>query len=529
MSVYNPISSSEDARPPSARIEELLGQNEPPLPAEKEYLEFAVRQSNSTLSILDTRISHAREALDSLLRSKKEKEEEEIIQAAKIILHPMRSICGEILLEIFSWSVYDVSDIMDVGEPLDSLNPCHAPWTISQVNRRWRSITLASSRLRSNIALDFERYTYIGISNRMCMFKLSLYLKRARDSELSISLFADSDGFKGTLGLLEASTRQWRNLNINAYPKSVKALAENSFPLLRSLQVHSENIKYTPVESGAPKTVLAAPELRIFRSVSNAVPCSMLDLPWKRLETFSCSDASNPHCIRVLRQLSSAKSLYLRVHKRHTLDLAEGAIVMPSVESLTFEQRKGGERSMARLLDAFILPSITFLSLTFPKASLSHFPTTFDASTSLTSLSIDCHLSHAHNATLFFGFLRLTPNVTVSRLSSSSIPDEVLRDLTLAEGKDPIVPFLRVLEIAPGTSWCDMKLFMGMLESRCNDGDNIMDPTQGSSGEETYGPRTLKRLHFKRTGKLLLSDSEDRERWGRLCRVLEVLYHFVST
>ncbi len=73
------------------------------------------------------------------------------------------------------------------------------------------------------------------------MFKLSLYLKRARDSDLSISLFADSDGFKGTLGLLEASTRQWRNLNINAYPKSVKALAGNPFPLLRSLQVHSDN------------------------------------------------------------------------------------------------------------------------------------------------------------------------------------------------------------------------------------------------------------------------------------------------
>ncbi|PBK61384.1 hypothetical protein ARMSODRAFT_664392 [Armillaria solidipes] len=174
MSGYNPISSSEDAGPFSARIEELLGQNELPLPAEKEYLEAAVRQSNSTLSILDTRISHAREALDSLLRSKKEKEEEEIIQAAKIILHPMRSICSEILLEIFSWCVYDVSDIMDVGspldcDPLDSLNPCHALWTISQVSRRWRSITLASSRLWSNIALDFERYTYIGISNRMCM------------------------------------------------------------------------------------------------------------------------------------------------------------------------------------------------------------------------------------------------------------------------------------------------------------------------------------------------------------------------
>ncbi|SJL14736.1 uncharacterized protein ARMOST_18204 [Armillaria ostoyae] len=100
MSGYNPIFSSEDAGPPSARIEELLGQNEPPLLAEKAYLQLSVRQSDSTLSMLDTRISHAREALDLLLRSRKQ--EETIIHPAKVILHPMRSICSEILLEIFS-------------------------------------------------------------------------------------------------------------------------------------------------------------------------------------------------------------------------------------------------------------------------------------------------------------------------------------------------------------------------------------------------------------------------------------------
>ncbi|KAK0437635.1 hypothetical protein EV421DRAFT_1973664 [Armillaria borealis] len=355
------------------------------------------------------------------------------------------------------------------------------------------------------------------------MFKLSLHLKRARDSDLSISLYADSDGFKGTLGLLEVSTHQWRNLNIYVFPKSIKALAGITFPLLRKLQVRSENTEYTSVSSAGAKTVLAVPELRIFHSVFNAMSCSMLDLPWTRLETFSCSDVSSPHCILVLRQLSSAKSLNLRVHKRNALNLAEGAIVMPSVERLTFEQRKCCERSMARLLDALILPSITFLSLTFPKASKSHFPTTFDAST-LTSLSIQCHLSHAHNATLFFGFLRSTPNITVFRLSSSNIPDEILRDLTLTEGKDFILPFLRVLEIAPGVPRCDMKLFIGMLESRCNDGDNIMEPTQGSAGD---GPRMLKRLHFQR-GKLPLVDSEDWERWEKLCRVLDVHYHFAS-
>ncbi|KAK0219246.1 hypothetical protein IW262DRAFT_1087125 [Armillaria fumosa] len=142
----NPISNSEDACPSSAHIEEPLGPNEPLLPAEKKCLHILVRKSESALTLLDPRMSHARKAFNSLLLSAKEKEEE-IVETANIILHRMRSICNELLLEFFSCYVYDISDSTGVGESLDSFNLCHAPWTISPVIRRWRIIALASSRL----------------------------------------------------------------------------------------------------------------------------------------------------------------------------------------------------------------------------------------------------------------------------------------------------------------------------------------------------------------------------------------------
>ncbi|KAK0437614.1 hypothetical protein EV421DRAFT_1907105 [Armillaria borealis] len=168
----------------------------------------------------------------------------------------------------------------------------------------------------------------------------------------------------------------------------------------------------------------------------------------------------------------------------NNLDLSEGAIVMPFVKTLKFEERKW-EGVMARLLNSFTHPSITFLSLTFSKVSISTFPTTFDASTTLTSLSINCDLSHANNSTLFLVFLKSTPNVMVLRLSAAGIPNNMLHGLTLMEGKDSLLPSLLVLKIAPGVPLCEVKLFIGMLESRCTKDED--DNKKGTRSDLSTG------------------------------------------
>ncbi|PBK61356.1 hypothetical protein ARMSODRAFT_1025681 [Armillaria solidipes] len=534
MSTFTILGLDDVPVPHPARIKELVSGNEQPLPVEKEYLGSVLRQGPSALSTLDTQISQGHEALISLQRQRKEAEA--IIRDAQFILHPIRSICSEILLEIFSWCVYDAYNVKDVSKTVQCLNPRHPPWTISHVSRRWRNITLACSMLWSNIALDLDQYEVIDTSDRVYMFQLGLYLNRSRGCDLSVSLCSDYClETHPVMGLLEAGISQWRNLNIGLCPSTVKTLGENVFPLLRRLEVTSF-VLFQENE----KTVLTAPELRIFISRCNDMACSLLGIPWKQLEMFSCCNASNRHCVEVLRQLSSAKSLNLTVHKMNNLDLADGAIVIPFVKTLEFEERKC-EGVMARLLNSLTLPSITFLSLTFPKLSVSTFPTTFDASTTLTSLSINCDLSHANNSTLFLVFLKSTPNVTVLRLSAAGIPNNVLHGLTLMEGKDSLLPSLLVLKIAPGVPLCEVKLFIGMLESRCTEDEDDNKKGSGSDSyscgsiqeplnEETSGRRKLKQLRFQQPelGELRQLNSEDQRRWDTLCSSLEILYNFES-
>ncbi|KAK0437613.1 hypothetical protein EV421DRAFT_1907104 [Armillaria borealis] len=201
--------------PHPARIKELLSRNEPPLPAEKEYYQSVLHQGPSTLSTLDTQISQGHEANISLQRQRKEAEA--IIRDAQVILHPIRSVCSEILLEIFSWCMYDAYNVKDISKTVQCLNPHHPPWSISHVSRRWRNVTLACSMLWSNIALDLDQYEdRVELSNQVYMFQLGLYLKRARECDLSVSLCS---GLwlkeHAVMGLLEAGISQWRNLNIN--------------------------------------------------------------------------------------------------------------------------------------------------------------------------------------------------------------------------------------------------------------------------------------------------------------------------
>ncbi|KAJ4483920.1 hypothetical protein J3R30DRAFT_3256105, partial [Lentinula aciculospora] len=61
------------------------------------------------------------------------------IQAYRMILHPIRRLPREVILEIFEW----LPDLRVVS----SLNSGKAPWTLGQISRGWRGIALSSPEL----------------------------------------------------------------------------------------------------------------------------------------------------------------------------------------------------------------------------------------------------------------------------------------------------------------------------------------------------------------------------------------------
>ncbi|KAK0454167.1 uncharacterized protein EV420DRAFT_1695574 [Desarmillaria tabescens] len=382
---------------------------------------------------------------------------------------------------------------MHIKKTLDSLNPHHSPWSISHISQRWQTITLACPMLWSHIALDLDQYE-TGFSDGLYMFRVGLYLKRPRECDLSISLWSNyCVSEHSVLGLLKATIPQWTDLTINLCPESIKYLTKNSFPVLQRFEINS------------------------LIKRKNIFNYHILEIKSYMLQNFAFSTQSTTqchHCVRVLRQLTSAKRLILRVHKMNNLGLMDRAIIMPCVERLEFKEKKC-EGSMARLFNALRLPSLTFLSLMFTKASRSTFPTRFEGSATLMSLHINCDLGHSDNTKLLLRFLTLTPHIMLLRLSTTIIPDDMLCGLTLAEGKkkNSLLLSLHTLEIAPSIPECDVKMFIRMPESRYE---------SGSPGD----CRRLERLQFEQPGEFALLDLEDQERWETLCRSLDVFYVF---
>ncbi|KAK7051307.1 hypothetical protein VNI00_004807 [Paramarasmius palmivorus] len=70
------------------------------------------------------------------------------------ILHPIRDVPDEILREIFLACIERMGSVVslrDLETDHDSLDPRNAPWTLGQVCRRWRQVTLSAPSLWTSV------------------------------------------------------------------------------------------------------------------------------------------------------------------------------------------------------------------------------------------------------------------------------------------------------------------------------------------------------------------------------------------
>ncbi len=131
-----------------------------PLDDEVAGLHQIIQESSAYVGSLQSQIVKVQETLSALMGLQ---ETASLRMAdAKRILHPMRSLPQDILIEVFLCCTpivnpHEINWFMTRSQ-LDSLSPLNHPWSISHVSHRWREITLSLPRLWSVIYLDLRRY-----------------------------------------------------------------------------------------------------------------------------------------------------------------------------------------------------------------------------------------------------------------------------------------------------------------------------------------------------------------------------------
>ncbi|KAF9012950.1 hypothetical protein BDZ89DRAFT_1023795, partial [Hymenopellis radicata] len=127
--------------PRTARVEELLHQNHPPLDVELSDFRKLTEDTRSALEDLDSKILQTQQLLENLLSARQRAQSR--LEDTKSLLHPMRSIPNELLLEIFSRCIPEISS----DEDPDALDPKGAPWLLARVCHRWRELAVNAPQL----------------------------------------------------------------------------------------------------------------------------------------------------------------------------------------------------------------------------------------------------------------------------------------------------------------------------------------------------------------------------------------------
>ncbi|KAF9038997.1 hypothetical protein BDZ89DRAFT_1061140 [Hymenopellis radicata] len=151
----------------TARVEQLLRRNHPPLEAELADFRLVVEKSPGIIHDLDQKIVQAKELMDLLVRARAQAESH--LADAKSLLHPMRSLPNELVAEIFS----------------------HC------------------------IDVHFDLFPE-GVAPRQLAYKMALFIERSKGLPLSLFITAEPDiEDHPIIPILEASIPRWKHFSTN--------------------------------------------------------------------------------------------------------------------------------------------------------------------------------------------------------------------------------------------------------------------------------------------------------------------------
>lgn len=418
-----------------------------------------VNESHSALAALNEQIIEVRQALEYLIQKRQTAQSD--MEDAKKLLHPMRSIPDDVLIEIFQHCV------PRAFESSDSLDLRNCPWTLSYVSRKWRDLSLSLPQLWTSLTVVFRKYE--ALSARTIMTRVALILERSMNMDLFVALWSkrpisDHPAFV----LLDLSARRWRSLAVSIPFSCLQALSGSSFLRLQEMLVSRprRDAVVAPVT-----TFRTASSLRTVM-ISDETSDSLL-LPWSTVETYLCISFTRAgwDC---LKKLTALKSLELQGGSRKAaFNLSElPQTTLPTVTSLRVSEHNPDAGMTTKFFqsNSLVLPSLSTLDICFQRNCTPSFPPSHLLK-SLTTLKIQNAMYRAANTGPVLQFLETVSHVE-RLVTGGRCGNEFFQGLTVQPGKDAILPNLRLLQLQGNRRRFPDPVFLNFLESRCRkDGD----------------------------------------------------------
>ncbi|KAK0232750.1 hypothetical protein IW262DRAFT_20742 [Armillaria fumosa] len=478
-----PKSISDDSR-----IQALLKSNSPLLETERVSLLATASESSNLLSVLKEKIDHAQQTLNALLDGQAKVTEN--LCAAKTLLHPIRSIPDEVLMHIFSFCVHEIYDLLEKRDTPNSLDSRKPPWTLSQVCRSWRSVTLSTASLWRCVCLDFDEYLEPK-DEHLLPFMLGLHLQRARQYQLTIRLSSVDDiSSHAFIPLLLTSIPYWKHLRTCIPAKSLAVLSTYG-SYLESLFYLDINIPLHYASSPSIHAFETAHSLRILEIESTL--CRHVYLPdgGHGLTDLTVRGPFVKHIFSLLRKTPNIQRLNLDILESKPFERLNSPILMPKVTKLIISEWVNvAPSSIAHIFESLELPKLSSLTfdldnedsddavLVFPEILPHHH------CHKLRRLEVAASRSRVGKAGLI-DLLTRAINIKHLTVSAGIVEKNLLSALTRSDDNDDILPELRTFDLRGSKSISDHKLLLQMVESRMNQIEDVDE--EEDDGEKMQG------------------------------------------
>ncbi|KAK7448071.1 hypothetical protein VKT23_013827 [Stygiomarasmius scandens] len=469
----------------SGRFAELLRSNEPPLDVEVALLEPLIADSQSNLADVKSLIASAERNLAEL------REEcvrlEGIVSQQKAVLHPLRRLPGDVLVEIFTivkqmdWKSTCDYEIWDICCGILSSQPHltldKAPWSLSYVCSRWRSLSLAMPLLWRNVIANFSSPLKRGIT-----LLLGLQLQRSGNVPLDVTLehlpvFKANDNIHPALAILVQHASRWRRLIVTVPNVDALDVLGQTIPFLPSLRFLNISCRDSGsvVNPNSFSNVFAfSPGLQEVKLTRIENPYALC-LPWSQIRTSMLDQVSyfepSVDIFRILQQSSQLERVtFWDLCLGTPPDQPEDStITLPLVREIEFSDCSVQE--LTRVFRILVVPKLENLLVDqisddqpFADASVLS-PFIHGPYTPLRILNIELRVACRKLSDI----LRRTPSLVELRVRlCEEISSEFLEDLLFNPQRQssPLVPNLTRLEFS-GSPEFDDDLMIRMIESRC--------------------------------------------------------------
>ncbi len=219
--------------PPSSEVTALLTHNLPPSDDIKSAILVKKKQCEHFISLVNSS-GHRLDIKHQSSISVASTETEKLLVDLRSILHPIRSVPDDVLLDIFALIV-DSTEASSISTDTDL-------WACSHVCKLWRTLVLVTPSLWSDGRLDFDDDVYLRYHISRAERVLIERLERSGTHLLDVFVRGPRvhPDTNVVLCRLLTSAARWRSLTVNAGPEvyeMFKKCPEGSLTELHTLSI----------------------------------------------------------------------------------------------------------------------------------------------------------------------------------------------------------------------------------------------------------------------------------------------------